>query len=158
MVQDYTTKYYVNSMKRHDKLLSDNYKYTHELSEWKSRVEKLWPQVQIIADKTSNQANEKNFISGETIPIYAYVSLGSLEPINIKVQVYYGTIGKNNSIENPEILDMKLEEKTAEGTFRYSVNITLFEGGEYGYTFRVVPHHENLINPFDLPLIRWVVQ
>jgi len=158
MVQDYTTKFYINSMNRHDKLLSNNLKHALELSEWKARVEKLWPQVQIIADKTSNHIKEKNFISGETIPIYAHVSLGNLEPASVKVQVYYGSIGKNNTIENPEIIDMELEEKSGEGTFRYSANITLFEGGEYGYTFRVIPYHDDLINPFELGLIRWVVQ
>ncbi|MFZ5989257.1 MAG: alpha-glucan family phosphorylase [Bacillota bacterium] len=158
MVQDYTTKYYVTSMNRVDKLLSSNYDYALNLSEWKQRIEKSWPQVQIIADKTANQLKEKNFISGETIPIHASVSLGSLEPSNVKVQVYFGNIGKNNSIENAEVIDMKLEEKISEGTYRYSANITLFEGGEYGYTFRVIPYHPDMINQFDIPLARWVVQ
>ncbi len=158
MVQDYTNKFYFTSMKRVDKLLSNDYKAALDLADWKTRVEKLWPQVQIIADKASNPLNEKNFISGETIPIHASVSLGSLLPSSVKVQVYYGGIGKNNSIENPEIIDMKLDEKTGEGTYRYSANITLYEGGEYGYTFRVIPYHEDLMNSFDMALIRWVVQ
>jgi len=157
MVQDYTNKYYVTSMDRVNKIVSSNYKHSINLSEWKSQVEKYWPQVQILADKSSNHLKEKNFISGENIKINASVYLGNVDPSSVKVQVYYGNIGKNNSIENPEILDMNLEEKTSDGTYSYAASVKLFEGGEYGYTFRVIPHHPDLLNPFDMALIRWIV-
>ena len=52
---------------------------------------------------------------------------------------------------------MSLEEKIASSTYRYSVSITLMGGGEYGYTFRVIPFHPGLINKFDMGLIRWAV-
>ncbi|MDQ2085485.1 alpha-glucan family phosphorylase [Herbivorax sp. ANBcel31] len=158
MVQDYTNKYYITSMNRVEKQISSNFKYASELSNWKQHVEKEWPQVDIIPDKEVTQLNNKNFISGETIPIHATVKLGSLEPSNIKVQVYYGDIGNENAIENPHIVDMQLEEKISDNTYRYTAKITLYEGGEYGYTFRVIPSHPDLMSPFDLPLIRWAVQ
>jgi len=158
MVQDYTTKYYINSMERYDKIMASNYQFAVNLSEWKKKVSQMWPQVQIIADKSANQLKERNFISGETIPIYATVILGGLEPSDVKVQAYYGNIGSNNTIEKPEIVDMKMVEKNSDGTYLYSANITLYEGGEYGYTFRVIPHNPDIINPFNLGLIRWIVQ
>jgi len=158
MVQDYTNKYYTTSMDKVDKIVSSNYKYSINLSNWKAEVEKIWPQVQILPDKTANKLKEKEFISGENIKINATVYLGSLDPSSVKVQVYYGGVGKNNSIENPEIVDMKLEEKTTEGTYSYTANVKLFEGGEYGYTFRLIPYHPDLLNPFDIALIRWIVQ
>ncbi|TYQ16449.1 UNVERIFIED_CONTAM: maltodextrin phosphorylase [Acetivibrio alkalicellulosi] len=158
MVQDYNNKFYITSMNRVEKQISSDYRYAAQISDWKQSVEKQWPQVQIIADKGVNQLHNKNFISGESIPINALVQLGTLEPSNVKVQVYYGSIGNNNTIENPHIVDLHLEEKISEGTYRYSSKISLLEGGEYGYTFRVIPYHPDLINSFDLPLIRWVVQ
>jgi starch phosphorylase len=158
MVQDYTNKYYTTSMDKVEKIVSSNYKYSINLSNWKSEVEKIWPQVQILANKTANNLKGKEFISGENIKINATVYLGSLDPSSVKVQVYYGGIGNNNSIDNPEIVDMELEEKTAEGTYSYSANVKLFEGGEYGYTFRLIPYHPDLLNPFDIALIRWIVQ
>lgn len=158
MVQDYTKKYYATSMKRVNKLNSTNYKTALSLSDWKLNVETLWPQIQIVADKSSNNLKEKNFISGENIPISVSVYLGSIDPSSVKVQVYYGGIGKNNAIDNAEIVDMSLDGKVENGTYKYKASLTLFEGGEYGYTFRVIPHHEDLLNPFDMSLIRWVVQ
>jgi len=158
MVQDYTTKYYLTSMNRVDKDMASNYQFSINLSDWKSHVEQLWPQVQILADKSANQLKEMNSTSGENIKINATVYLGGLDPSSVKVQIYYGGIGKDNNIEDPEIIDMNLEGKTEEGTYIYSANIKLFEGGEYGYTFRVIPYHPDVINPFDMGLIRWIVQ
>lgn len=158
MVQDYTNKYYVPFMDRVDKQIPNNFKCASELSRWKQHVEKEWPQIDIIPDKKITQLNNKNFISGETIPIYASVKLGNLEPSSVKVQIYYGDIGNSNIIENPRMIDMQLEEKISDNTYRYTAKLTLFEGGEYGYTFRVIPNHSDLINQFDLPLIRWAVQ
>jgi starch phosphorylase len=86
------------------------------------------------------------------------VRLGNIEPSSVKVQIYYGNVGNDNTIENPDIVDMQLEEKISDNTYKYSANLTLFEGGEYGYTFRVIPNHPDLLNKFDLPLIRWAVQ
>jgi len=61
-------------------------------------------------------------------------------------------------IENAEVIEMKLEEKLEYGLYRYSADISFSDGGEYGYTFRVLPFHPDLINKFETGLIRWVVQ
>lgn len=158
MVQDYTNMYYVPLMERVDRLTSNNFKLATDLSNWKKHISREWPQVDIIPDKQITQLNNKNFISGEAIPIYASVKLGNIEPSSVKVQICYGNVTNGNKIENPHIVDMQLEEKISDNTYSYSTNITLFEGGEYGYTFRVIPNHPDLINQFDLPLIRWAIQ
>ena len=158
MVQDYTNEYYVTSMNRHDKITTSNHQFALGLADWKQRITNQWPQVQIVADKTSTYLTEKNFISGESIPIDALVNLGDVDPSSVKVQIYYGNIKNNDTIENAKIADMELKERNSNGTYRYSTNIALYEGGEYGYTFRVIPSHPDLINVFNTGLIRWVVQ
>ncbi|MCX7710123.1 MAG: alpha-glucan family phosphorylase [Clostridia bacterium] len=158
MVQEYNNKFYVPSMSRVDKILSTGYSYAANLSDWKAFIEKNWPQVQLIADKTHNQLKEQKSISGETLSISTSVHLGSIDPSSVKVEVYYGPIGRNGMIENPEVAEMSLEEKTDTATYRYSTSIRILEGGEYGYTFRALPYHPELINKFDMGLIRWVVQ
>jgi len=114
--------------------------------------------VQILADKTMNQLKEIKSVSGEFINITILVKLGIIDPSDVKVELYYGNIGKNNIIDNPIVEEMKLKERTDSDTFRYSASIRLFEGGEYGYTFRVIPYHPGLINKFETGLVRWVVQ
>lgn len=158
MVQDYTTKMYLPQVERVEKSKSTNFEFIRNLADWKSNIEKNWPQVQIIAEKTMNQLKEQKLISGETVTITTSVSLGNIDPSSVKVQIFYGSVGKNNNIENPVIADMKVDEKNDYGIYRYSADINLSEGGEYGYTFRVIPSNKDLINEFDMGLIRWVVQ
>lgn len=154
MVQDYTTKLYIPSMHRVDTILSTGYDYARNLADWKAHVERTWPQVQII----SNQLKEHNSISGEAVNISVLVNLGNLDPSSIKVEVYYGSIGMDNKIENAEVSEMTLIEQTDTSTYRYSANIKLLEGGQYGYTFRAFPYNPELVNKFDMGLIRWAVQ
>jgi glycogen phosphorylase len=158
MVQDYTTKMYIPCMERMDKIIASDYNFVRELADTITNIERNWPQVQIIADKSMNELKEHRLISGETIRITTSVYLGNIDPSNVKVEAYYGSIARNNTIDNPEIVEMKPEGKIENGTYKYWTEIRLTEGGEYGYTFRVVPYHPSLYNKFDMGLIRWVVQ
>lgn len=158
MVQEYNNKMYIPSMERFDRMTSDNYRLARELSDWKSHMEGNWQQVQIIADRTMNQLKEQKALSGETITLTTNVNLGNIDPSSVKVEVYYGNIDKNNMIEDSKTEEMRMIEKIDAATYRYSASINLTDGGEYGYTFRVVPYHPDLINRFDTGLVRWVVQ
>jgi glycogen phosphorylase len=149
---------YIPSMERLERINSTNYELIKNLSDWKLSIEHNWPQIQIIADKTMNQLKEQNSISGEEINFTTTLNLGSITPSSIRVELYYGYVGKNDIIENPEIQEMKVIEQLDSSIYRYSAKIKLLDGGEYGYTFRVLPYHPELINKFDMGLIRWVVQ
>ncbi len=158
MVQEYTDKMYVPFMDRVQKLSSENFALANNISEWKMNIEKNWQAVQIFADKSANLLKEIKSISGEPVMVSATVYLGSIQPCDVKVETYFGIIGKDNIIENAEIEEMSMVECVGEGTYKYQGNIRLFEGGEYGYTLRVLPYNPDLINKFDMGLIRWVVQ
>ena len=52
---------------------------------------------------------------------------------------------------------MKLEdENEAEKIYRYTAKIELKTGGNYGYTFRVMPKHEMLLDAENLNLVKWI--
>jgi starch phosphorylase len=156
MVQEYTNKMYIPFMERMNRIQSDNFEMAHNIAEWKEHIERNWQAVQLYADKTSNK--DLRSVSGEDINLSTSVYLGSIKPSDVKVEIYYGTIGKDNTIENSEVEEMQLVDCTGEGTYRYEGNIKLSEGGEYGYTLRVLPYHPDLINKFEMGLIHWVVQ
>jgi starch phosphorylase len=158
MVIDYTDKMYIPSLEKLKKISDDNYSQARNLSEWKAFMIRSWPQVQITADASVNQSREQKSLSGENIEIGSVVSLGDMEPSNVKVELYYGSIGRDNTIIDPSAMEMQLKEKTGNGTYKYNVNMRLLEGGQYGYTFRVLPYHPDLINNFDMGLVKWVVQ
>ena len=40
--------------------------------------------------------------------------------------------------------------------YHYSARIRLQTGGNYGYTFRVMPKHEMLLDSENLNLVKWI--
>lgn len=52
---------------------------------------------------------------------------------------------------------MKLISKEEEyRRYKYSAKISLETGGNYGYTFRVMPVHEMLLDSENLDLVKWI--
>ena len=43
-----------------------------------------------------------------------------------------------------------------ENTYLYKAKIELTTGGNYGYTFRVMPKHEMLLEAANLDLVKWI--
>jgi len=158
MVQEYVNDMYIPSMLRADKIIASNYDYVRNLSDWKSYIEKTWSQVQILPEGEGNRPQELNTTSGSPVTITTSVNLGEINPSDVKVELYYGNLNPEGKLENPEVMEMKLSEKIDTCVYKYSAEIKLLEGGEYGYTFRVIPYHQDLINKFDTRLIKWAVQ
>ena len=62
-------------------------------------------------------------------------------------------------VDNIEIIPMKLKAKNvAEKVYTFEAKIELTTGGDYGYTFRVMPKHEMLLESSDLNLIKWITK
>ena len=52
-------------------------------------------------------------------------------------------------------VQIKIEDKENK-IYEYTTKIELKTGGNYGYTFRVMPKHEMLLESANLDLIKWV--
>ena len=42
--------------------------------------------------------------------------------------------------------------------YEYETKIELKTGGNYGYTFRVMPKHEMLLESANMDLVKWITQ
>ena len=52
---------------------------------------------------------------------------------------------------------MKLSNSDDENrVYEYTTRIELKTGGNYGYTFRVMPKHEMLLDSENLNLVKWI--
>ena len=74
---------------------------------------------------------------------------------NIDVQVYYGKITEEGVVDDIQITSMKLED-TEKDKYIFSAKIELKNGGDYGYTFRVIPKNEMILDPMNLDLVKWI--
>ena len=154
MVKQYTEKMYIPCIERNIRIRESNYNIVRSLANWKQQVERVWPQVVIMANQDIHGLSDYNALSGQEITLSVAVQLGSLTPGDISVEVYYGPL-TNNRIAQGRSEVMNVVRQTDSATFHYETKIRLLDGGEYGYSFRVIPSNVNLMNKFDLPLIKW---
>ena len=106
-----------------------------------------------------DQKNMNNIAvdAGETIKVSCEVRLPNISPENIEVEVYYGKIKDNGIVEKIAVIPMQMyEENEEERKYYYEAQIELTTGGEYGYTFRVMPKHEMLLDAENLNLVKWM--
>lgn len=154
MVKEYTREMYVPCIERVRRILESGYSLVRGLAEWKRRVEAAWPHVTVAANQDIHGLSDYSVLSGQEIPLSVTVHLGDLAPEDVSVEVFYGPLS-NDRIVQGNSLEMKAVRRTDSGAWHYEAALRLSEGGEYGYTFRVIPRNPNLMNKLDLPLIRW---
>ena len=95
--------------------------------------------------------------AGNNIDVKCEVQLPNIDVSNVMAQCYYGKILDNGIVENVSIIPMKLSSKNEENkTYEYTAKIELKTGGNYGYTFRVMPKHEMLLDSENLNLVKWI--
>ena len=60
--------------------------------------------------------------------------------------------------EVEKVEPIKLDENKEENRYMYEAVIDLKTGGNFGYTFRVMPKHEMLLEAANLDLVKWITK
>ena len=156
MLVDYTNNYYIPLCKLTKKYYGD-IDNVAAFNSWKKDLYTNWKDVKIT--QTENDLDNITIDAGNKIEVACEVTLPNIDVDNITVQVYYGKILENGIVEDISIIPMELtEENPEERKYYYTAKIELTTGGNYGYTFRVMPKNEMILEPANLDLIKWVTK
>jgi len=155
MVCDYTENLYMP-------LTDLNKKYYTDLSsvanynEWKNKMKLNWDKIKI---EQYNNLDNISIDAGNKIEVNCKVTLPDILVENISVEVYAGKITDNGTIENINITKMDMVDKDDDKReYTYKAKLELTTGGNYGYTFRVMPKHEMLLDAENLNLVKWITK
>ena len=155
MLVDYTNNLYIplcNLTKKYYESIDD----VAEFNLWKKNLYTNWKDIKITQ---KNNLNNITMDAGNNIEVKCEVQLPNVDINNITVECYYGKILDNGIVENVSIIPMKLENKNEEEKiYEYSTKIELKTGGNYGYTFRIMPKHEMLLDAENLNLVKWITK
>ncbi len=153
MVVDYVEKLYMPLCNLYNKYYSELDKVT-ELNSWKEDLFRNWDDIKISQE---NNLDNVSVDAGNYIDVKCKVTLPNISVDNIQAQVYYGRIEDNGVVDDIQVIPMELEDEDKENkAYTYTAKIKLVNGGEYGYTFRVMPKHEMILDPENLNLIKWI--
>ena len=156
MVIDYTRDYYMelaNLSKNHYQNLDEVIDFTN----WKKNMYASWKDIKITQN---NNLDNITIDAGNQIEVHCIVSLPeNIDCNSIRTEVYYGKILENGIMEQIQTVPMNLIEQDDENrTYKYSAKIELKTGGNYGYTFRVMPQTAMMLDTANLDLIQWVTR
>ena len=153
MLVDYVEKLYIPLCNLYDKYYSKLDKVT-EFNSWKDELYQNWDDIKITQE---NNLNDVTIDAGNYIDVRCKVKLPNISVNNIQAQVYYGKIEENGVVDDVSIIPMNLISEDKENKeYTYTAKIKLVNGGEYGYTFRVMPKHEMILDAANLDLIKWI--
>ncbi len=154
MVQEYTSRLYIPTIDRVSHLSADSHQPVRRLTQWKQAVLGNWEHVSVVGGRNYTEQSIPA-ISGERITLEAVVTLGSLKPEDVRVELNYGSMDSSGNVTGVEFTDMKFVEEISPGTYKASAELVLTDGGEYGYNFRILPVHPDLADKFEMRLVKW---
>ena len=155
MLVDYVKKLYIPLCDLTNKYYTDLWRVT-EYNDWKKTALSNWNKI-VITQEGEENINNQTIDAGNIIDVGCKVKLPNISKDNINVQVYCGQILDNGKLDNITIVDMDLKESDDENkVYSYEAKIDLKTGGNYGYTFRVMPKHKMLLDAENLDLVKWI--
>ena len=151
MVIDYVNQLYMPLCNMKNKHF-DNIENVVNYSNWKNNMRANWNNIEISQEEN---VDNKKLVAGTKIKARCIVDFKGINKDDASVQIYLGKILENGTVKNEYIEEMKfIEEK--EGKFIYEAALKLENGGNFGYTFRVMPKHEMLMDAENMNLIKWI--
>ena len=152
MVTDYTNKFYMPLAGITNKYYNDIAIVT-DYNEWKANLYRNWNDIKITEE---NNVDNITINAGKSVEVKCKVNLPNIDKDSIEVQVYCGKISENGKLEKMCDIPMQLTKANEDTkTYTYSAKIELKTGGDYGYTFRVMPKHKMLLDSENLDLVKW---
>ena len=155
MVREYTETFYMPAHTRFQTLTQPDISRGKAFAEWRKRVREKWGGVQIH----TVQVEPRQVKVGDQIEVHTLVSLGQLQPDDVRVQIYYGNLDSRGSLIAGDTLDMNYcgpaDSQLGENVHEFCATIGYTTTGKRGLSVRVLPHHPDLANPIQTGLITW---
>ncbi len=152
MVREYAERFYLPSAERYEHLTENEMARAKALAQWKSLLHERWPEIRVDHVEAEIPAELK---VGAELQVRAQVRLGALEPKDVTVQLYYGPMDTRGEMSKGEVIAMECAESNGDGNHVFIGSIPARASGRYGYALRILPHHEDLNNPYEPGLILW---
>jgi len=150
MVRDYVEQLYTPAASA-ARAINSTFDGARTLAEFKARVRAGWEHVRIDHIDTAGLSDSP--VVGGSLDLKVFVSLGSLSPEDVHVQVVHGRVKGEDQLITSSIADLGLAESYEDGRHRFEGQLVLDRPGPFGYTVRVLPRHPGLASPAELGLV-----
>ncbi|MBU2595983.1 MAG: alpha-glucan family phosphorylase [Planctomycetes bacterium] len=165
MVAEYCNKFYKPAAERWDSLASAGIEKVKTTAALKNRLKEEWKNIKIddveVQVKNNGTAvplngNASRLQVGCELEITAKVELGGLNPDDVAVQIYHGTVDSWGNISRGGVKEMTgSAEKGKQNTCIYTGTIKCTRSGKCGFAVRVLPGAKDLADQYEPGMIVW---
>ena len=152
MVRDYCERFYLPADERQDLLSADGAARAVALARFKASVRKGWEGVRILDVQFEKG---RDIRVGDRVSVKVKVSLGSLSPDQVAVQLYDGRLEVDSSISRGDTVPLRCVGGPASDVYDFQGSILCTRSGRRGFSVRVMPSHQDLLNPQMMGLVCW---
>ncbi len=128
---------------------ANNFAQARTLASWLNSLESNWNDVRIEAD--IERVNEIN--KGQEVSMQVRAYLGRLQPEDVRVELYAGTMFRDNII-NPQIMELTYCG-FRDGSHHYEGRVTPNKTGTFAFAIRALPGHPSLERGVTTNFVRW---
>jgi starch phosphorylase len=151
MVKQYAERFYVPVADRYQRLAADGFAKAREVSAWRTQVREAWCDVKVT---WVEERGTPDLTVGEGMQVAAKVRLGALEPCDVKVEAYVSALRPDGALRSGR--GTALDWVSCDNGEHYYVGMVPSRtSGLHGYAVRVLPCHDDVLVPNELPLIAW---
>jgi len=154
MVREYFELCYLPSAQRSRCLAENDLEKAKSLAAWKANLREQWSQIKIERLWTEGPDDQQLKV-GNHLRVQAQVNLGTLNPTDVSVELYYGPLNAEGMIARGRAMPMLIAQSKGKGQYVFAGAIACGTSGRHGFALRIVPHHEDMGNPFEMGLILW---
>jgi starch phosphorylase len=152
MLMDYSNNFYFPALKNYHRIAKDDYAEARSLATYLGKLRKAWDSLNIAKIESNARPVMQR---GDALTVTAYVDLGILNPGELTVELYHGSIASQTAqIENARRTEMK-HIGHEDNLNVFQVKIECEDTGMQGHTVRILPKHEALVHPYRTGLIKW---
>lgn len=150
MLREYVERYYEPMALRSVHVRADGDARARQLVRWKRRVSVAWPEVAVTAVTEAGGAHEL----GDGLEVTATIDLGPLDPSDVEVQLLHGPVDLDDELRSVAATTMTHAGADDDSPrHRWVGSLVPGHAGEFGYTVRVTPAHEDLPHFAELGLV-----
>jgi starch phosphorylase len=151
MVAEYVRRLYAPAAIAAAEMAADDYAAAKALAAWSREIVDRWRGVAVLhVDSLLSSASDPQV--GDTLTLRAEVALAGISPDDVQVEAVYGSADQEDRLTDLAVVALQPLEGT-DGTIRYEGEIPLNRTGGFGYTVRVLPKNDLLVNPAELGLV-----
>jgi len=152
MLYEYGEHFYRPAAALHARLTADNFERARDVASWKAFIVQHWSEVR-VEHAEATRPGERSV--GQGFEVRATVRLGAIDPKDVSVEVYCGTLDTQQRIHEGVGVAMRFEGPRDGGAHSYVGVIPCERTGMFGWIVRVRPSHPDVNNLFSLGLIAW---